>query len=184
VTQLEEALVENLNTFVAFARARVGDPELAADIVQDCLVKALKAQGKPRGREGAATWFYRILRHAIIDAHRRRGVRERALERLQAEMPELPDAEAAGVVCKCVQRLLELLPAQYRDALQRVDLDGAAPGVVARSLQLTPNVFNVRLHRARRRLRGMLEESCRVCGTHGCLDCGCEEPQPAPGPVG
>lgn len=173
MAKAEDALIENLNAFVAFARKRVGDPELAADIVQDGLLKAIKSADQPLDGEGAVTWFYRILRHSIIDLYRRRDVRERALERLQAELPEQPDAAAERVLCQCFKRLLPGLPEQYRDVLQRVDLDGTSPKDVAAVLGLTLNNLNVRLHRARQRLREKVEATCRLCSKHGCLDCSC-----------
>lgn len=169
----EDALIENLNAFVAFARKRVGDPELAADLVQDSLLKALKSADKPGDGEGAVAWFYRILRHSIIDLYRRRDVRDRALERLQAELPEHPDADAERALCQCVKRLLPGLPEQYREVLQRIDLDGTPPKEAASALGLTFNNLNVRLHRARQRLREKVEATCHVCSKHGCLDCSC-----------
>jgi RNA polymerase sigma-70 factor (ECF subfamily) len=57
--------------------------------------------------------------------------------------------------------------------LQRVDLDGASPKDAASALGLTLNNLNVRLHRARQRLREKLEATCQVCSKHGCLDCSC-----------
>ncbi|HCN31333.1 MAG TPA: RNA polymerase subunit sigma-70, partial [Verrucomicrobiales bacterium] len=33
--------------------------------------------------------------------------------------------------------------------------------------------LNVRLLRARRKLREQVERTCRACATHGCLDCDC-----------
>ena len=48
----------------------------------------------------------------------------------------------------------------------------------ARSLGLTLNNLNVRLHRARQRLRGKLEATCHVCSKHGCLDCSCGDEHP------
>lgn len=173
MAKAEDALIENLNAFVAFTRKRVGNPELAADLVQDSLLKALKSADAPRDGEGAVTWFYRILRHSIIDLYRRRDVRERALERLQAELPEQPDAAAERVLCQCVKRLLPWLPEQYREVLQRVDLDGTPPKEAASALGLTFNNLNVRLHRARQRLRERVEATCRLCSKHGCLDCSC-----------
>lgn len=174
MAKAEDALIENLNAFVAFARKRVGDPHLAADLVQDSLLKALKSREKPHDGEGAVPWFYRILRHSIIDVYRRRDVRERALALLQAELPEQPDAAAERVLCQCVKRLLPGLPEQYRDLVQRIDLDGAAPKEAASALGLTLNNLNVRLHRARQRLREKVEATCHVCRKHGCLDCTCD----------
>ncbi|MBN9688648.1 MAG: RNA polymerase sigma factor [Verrucomicrobia bacterium] len=179
MAKAEDALIENLNAFVAFTRKRVGDPELAADLVQDSLLKALKSAETPLDGEGAVTWFYRILRHSIIDLYRRRNVGNRALERLQSELPEQPDAAAERVLCQCVKRLLPGLPEQYRDVLQRVDLEGVAPKEAALALGTTLNNLNVRLHRARQRLREKLKATCRVCSKHGCLDCSCGDEQPA-----
>jgi len=172
MAKAEDALIENLNAFVAFTRKRVGDPELAADLVQDSLLKAFKST-QPRDGEGTVTWFYRILRHSIIDLYRRRDVRDRALERLQSEFPEQPDAAAERVLCQCVKRLLAGLPGKYRDVLQRVDLGGESPKDAATALGLTLNNLNVRLHRARQRLREKVEATCHVCSKHGCLDCSC-----------
>lgn len=68
----ETELLENVKEFVAFARRRLGDPELAADAVQESLLKALKAADQIRDEENARAWFYRILRRTIIDLYRRR----------------------------------------------------------------------------------------------------------------
>ena len=174
---VEDPLIQNLQTFVAFTRKRVGDPHLAEDIVQDSLLKALRSDRKPKAEDDVVAWFYRILRHSIIDLYRRRDVRKNAMERLEKELPEEPDAAAKRVLCQCVKRLLPALPEQYRDLLQRIDLDGATPKEAATALRLTPNNVTVRLHRARQRLRAGLEQTCKICSKHGCLDCTCDVPE-------
>ena len=97
VAHIEEPLLKNLQAFVAFTRKRVGDPHLAEDVVQECLLKALRSDRKPASDEDVIAWFYRILRRSIIDLYRRRDVRDRALERLQAELPEQPEGSASKV---------------------------------------------------------------------------------------
>ena len=172
--RVEQSLLKNLQTFIAFARKRVGDPHLAEDVVQDSLLKALRSDRKPVGDEDVIAWFYRILRHSIIDLYRRNDVRARALERFQAELPLQPDHDDKRVLCQCVKRLLPNLPDQYRELLQRIDLDGASPKEAASALGLTQNNVTVRLHRARKRLHAELEETCKACSKHGCLDCTCD----------
>lgn len=174
MAKAEDALIKNLNTFVAFARKRIGDPHLAEDVVQDSLIKALRSDRKPARAEEVIAWFYRILRRSIIDLYRRHDVRARALEQFQGEPPQQPDAVAERVLCGCVKRLLPGLPYQYREVLQRIDLEGASPVEAASALGLTPNNLTVRLHRARQRLRAKLEQNCKVCSKHGCLDCSCD----------
>ena len=167
-------MLKNLKTFVAFARQRVGDTHLAEDVVQESLLKALTSARQPDKEEDSVAWFYRILRRSIIDLYRRNDARKRALEKLQKELPETPSATDERLICQCFKRLLPSVPQQYRELLQRVDLDGNDPGEVAASLRLTKNNLTVRLHRARKHLRDELSRTCRTCSKHGCLDCSCD----------
>jgi RNA polymerase sigma-70 factor (ECF subfamily) len=179
VKHIEESLLKNLKTFVAFTRKRVGDPHLAEDVVQESLLKALRSDRKPAVHEDVIAWFYRILRRSIIDLYRRRDVRNRALERLQVDLPEQPTAATERVLCQCVKRLLSGLPEQYQDVIKQVDLDGVPLKEAASTLGLTTNNLTVRLHRARHRLRTELRRSCKMCSKHGCLDCTCKTPESA-----
>jgi RNA polymerase sigma factor (sigma-70 family) len=165
------ALLENLDEFVAFARARVGDPELAADVVQDTLLKAIKSNDQLRDGESARAWFYRILRHTIIDLYRRRDVEQRALKKLQHDEP---DPAETNLVCHCLDRLIPQLKPEYAALVRAVDLEEKPVEAVAKQLQITTNNASVRLHRARQQLRDRLEQTCKICATHGCLDCTCE----------
>jgi RNA polymerase sigma-70 factor (ECF subfamily) len=56
-----------------------------------------------------------------------------------------------------------------------VDLDGLSPTALARQRGVTSNALTVQLYRARTRLRDLLQATCKVCATHGCLDCDCGE---------
>lgn len=172
---VEESLVENLHVFTAFVRNRVGSADLAADVVQESLVKALQSDKQPSNEEDAIAWFYRILRNSIIDLYRRDSARKSAFEKFERELSELPDAESEKVLCQCFKRLLPHLPENYRDVLQRIDLDGEDSNAVATDLKLTRNNLTVRLHRARNYLRDELTKNCRACAKHGCLDCTCGE---------
>jgi RNA polymerase sigma factor (sigma-70 family) len=169
-----DPLLKNLQAFVAFARKRVRDSYLAEDLVQESLLKALKADRKPFEEDDVISWFYRILRRSIIDLYRRQGARDRALGKLKAELPEQPDAQTERVLCRCFERLLPNLPAQYRELLKKIDLGGGSPKQAASQLGISANTLTVRLHRARKRLRADVERTCRACSNHGCLDCSCE----------
>ncbi len=79
--RLEEHLLKELDTFTAFARRRVSDPHLAADVVQESLLKAVKSADQLRDDESITAWFYRILRRTIIDLYRRRASPHNAASR-------------------------------------------------------------------------------------------------------
>lgn len=170
---IQTQLLENLNEFTAFARKQLVDPELAAEAVQDSLLKALKATEQVREEKSAKAWFYRILRRTIIDLYRRRDVRKRALAPLESD-PVSPAEEEERLVCACLNRLIPTLKPQYSILLQRLDLGGEALEVVARNLGITKNNLKVRLHRARQQLKERLKQTCRMCAQHGCLDCTCD----------
>lgn len=170
-------LVRNHREFLRFLESRVHDRALAEDILQAAFVKALERGGAIRDSESAVAWFYRLLRHALVDHWRRAGREARVIGRgdgdadVAAEDPELHAA-----ICACFVELLPTLKPEYADVLRRVDLDGEPVGRVAEALGVTANNASVRLHRARQALRRSLESSCGTCATHGCLDCECGGP--------
>lgn len=173
MTGVEDSILKNLQTFIGFARKRVGDAHLAEDVVQESLVKALAADRKPAGEDDTVAWFYRILRRSIIDLYRRKDARSRALERFEEELAETASDDDERLLCQCFKRLLPSVPGQYRELLQQIDLEGKDPAQVAAALGVTKNNLTVRLHRARKHLREMLSKNCRACSKHGCLDCTC-----------
>lgn len=175
-----EYLAASRQEFLRFVRSRIADPELAEDVLQDALLRAVQSLDTVRDDERLVAWFYRILRNAIVDAYRRRDVRRRRESELDAELelPEVLDDALERVLCACFQELLPALKAEYAEVLQAVDLGEESPEVVAARLGITTNNLKVRRHRARAALREQLEATCRVCSSHGCIDCTCREDGP------
>jgi RNA polymerase sigma factor (sigma-70 family) len=175
------SLLNNVHEFTGFARKRLGDPELAADAVQDSLLKAIKAGDQLRDEENAKAWFYRILRRTIIDLYRRRDAHDRTVTEFEHEVNSPADNEEERVVCACMEALLPMMTPQYSALIRQLDLAEEAPDTVAASLGISRNNLNVRVHRARQQLKRRLEENCRVCAKHGCLDCHCGTDRKEPG---
>lgn len=171
---LATTLLTNLAAFQGFARRRLANDDLAADAVQESLLRALTSDHAPSPQGTVVAWFYRILRNVVIDLHRRRTSQVKALERLASEHPgEMTDEELAKAACACLHALMPTLRPGYAQVLQLSDLEDQAPEDVAQQLGISRNNLKVRLHRARRQLRQRLEQTCKVCATHGCLDCHC-----------
>jgi RNA polymerase sigma-70 factor (ECF subfamily) len=171
-------LLQNLAAFVAFAQKRVRDPELAADVVQTALARALARQHQLQDEPRLLAWFWRILRNTVAEVHRRRATEARVLGELPEGVDDLPD-EAVQTVCACLATAVATLPQQQADVLRAVDLDAGDPAAVAARLGITTNNLNVRRHRARQALLAALQATCRLCAAHGCLDCDCSA-QPPP----
>ena len=59
-----------------YALSRLRAPDLAADVVQETFLEALRAQGSFAGRSSERTWLIGILRHKILDHFRTLGREE------------------------------------------------------------------------------------------------------------
>jgi RNA polymerase sigma factor (sigma-70 family) len=169
------ALVRNHRDFLAFLQKRLGDRTLAEDILQEAFVRGLHQLETLENDESATAWFYRILRNAVVDHHRRRASADRRLEAFAAELERQvePDADVRGVVCQCVGELAGTLKPEYAEALRRVELEGLPVKDYAAQAGITSNNAAVRVFRAREALRRQVTRSCGTCADHGCLDCTC-----------
>jgi RNA polymerase sigma-70 factor (ECF subfamily) len=171
---LATTLLANLSAFQSFARGRLHNDELAADAVQESLLRALKSDRAPSPEGNVVGWFYRILRNVLTDLHRRRTAQVKALERFANEQSSaITDNELHKQACACVNALLPTLKPAYGQVLQLADVEDRPARAVAEEIGISPNNLKVRLHRARQQLRQRLEQTCGLCARHGCLDCTC-----------
>jgi RNA polymerase sigma factor (sigma-70 family) len=176
-------LIQSHAQFLAFLARHLGSRAEAEDLLQTAYLKALTASETIRDDEKVLAWFYRVLRNVLVDAHRRRAATERLEARLIREAPgtTVPDEALFHTVCQCVLDIARALKPEYRDILQRVEVEEESLKMVAEALGVTPNNASVRLHRARQALRTALLHVCGTCAEHGCLDCTCRRPaSPSP----
>jgi RNA polymerase sigma factor (sigma-70 family) len=172
--EIVATLVASHREFLAFVQKRVGNAALAEEIVQDAFVRSLDKLDTVR--DTAVGWFYRVLRNAIVDHHRRHQVAERRHEAFTAEqqLDADHDEELHRVACKCVAELAGTLKPEYATALRRIEVDGVSVKDYADEAGISSNNAGVRIFRAREALRRQVVKSCGTCATHGCLDCSCE----------
>jgi RNA polymerase sigma-70 factor (ECF subfamily) len=168
--------------FHRFLAARVGDSATAEDILQDSLLRAIEQNRNLRRGESAVPWFYRILRNAVADHYRSKGLESRRAEKLLSElhargedvMASPPEWDAA--VCACFRGLIPGLKPRYAEVIRRVDLQGETKVAVAQDLKISPATMDVVLHRARTALRKRLEVLCGACSRERCRECFCGRP--------
>jgi RNA polymerase sigma factor (sigma-70 family) len=67
--------------------AAFGDRELAAEAVQEAFVRAFTRWRRVRKLDNPTAWVRRVAINLLRDQHRRRGRRDRAIERLAAMTP-------------------------------------------------------------------------------------------------
>lgn len=173
-----DQLIPSRERFLSYVRARISDPALAEDILQGSLLKALRKAPELRDEQRLVPWFYRVLHNAIVDTYRGNKLDNTTFEISEADKLVVPEEEHQEL-CQCFYDLLPTINPDYaaliKSELENSDQDSE---LQANRLGITTNNLKVRRHRARQALRRRLEETCRTCSKHGCLDCTCSTPAP------
>jgi RNA polymerase sigma factor (sigma-70 family) len=173
-----EVLVENHRAFLRFLERRLGSRDAAEDVLQEAFARTVgRLDEVPE--EALVPWFYRVLRNAVVDRHRRAQAESRGLAGFARELGDAaePPPDVRAEICACVGRLAGTLKPEYAEALAAVDVAGTPVKAFAAAAGLTASNAGVRLFRARTALKRRLAESCGTCADHGCRDCSCGRPK-------
>lgn len=143
-----------------FAYRLTGNPDDAADLVQEVLLRVRKGLSgyRPRSFEG---WLWRITRNAFLDGVRRKS------RRPETTLPEgdhhalgsspSPDEVLASVrLSDNVQAALLKLPYAFREAVVLCDVVGLTYDEIADATDIPVGTVRSRIHRGRKMLRGLL----------------------------
>lgn len=181
----------------AVALRTTGDPDTAADGLQDGLVAAFRRAGSFRGDAAVTTWLHRVVVNACLD--RLRAAKVRRAEPLPDDLDEsgrgsvvtadpggtgsaetLDPAEhgVRGERRALVLAALQELPPEQRAALVLVDMEGYPVAEVAQILDCAEGTVKSRCARGRARLAVLLRPLLDA------LDTDESEPTPATGNPG
>ncbi len=165
--------------FLGYLRKQGVPEDQAEDVLQSALERGLEPWRSLPAPEAAVSWFYSVLRNALVDRARRVSAAGRALDRYAQEVDEVEEPIESRRVCGCTRSVLQSLKPEYAQLIELVDVGGATVEEAAACAGITPSNAYVRLHRARRALRARLEAQCGKCATGGgrCSDCYCQPAQ-------
>ncbi len=141
----------------AVALRTLGDPEDAADAVQDAVISAYRRAGSYRGDAAVTTWLHRIVVNACLDLIRRRNVRPVHLLPLEyADSSSPRDPIEDRQVRLDVVAALASLPVDQRLAIVLVDVEGYPVVEAAAILGVPTGTVKSRCARGRARLAAVL----------------------------
>ncbi len=156
----------------AVAVRTTGDPETAADGLQDGLVAAFRRAGSFRGDSAVTTWLHRVIVNACLD--RLRSAKVRRADPLPDDLDEAGrgslvtandgsdehlDPAEHGIRSErreIVLAALQELPAEQRAALVLVDMEGYPVAEVAAMLDCAEGTVKSRCARGRAKLAVLL----------------------------
>lgn len=154
--------------------ARIVGEADAEDVTQEAFERAHRGIAAHRGDSRVSTWLYRIATNAAVDRLRSASRRETAgVAAADAEPGELLaevaacEAEADGRVIRkemshCILGLVGRLPPAHREVILLGELRELSDREIADALGITLEAAKMRLHRARKELRNLLEGNCSL----------------------
>lgn len=139
-----------------YAHALTRNPDLADDLVQDCLERAIRKRSLWRPTGPLQAWLFKMLLNLYRNdaRHRRRRGDVVPIDGLAVE-PSVPPAQPGRVALSEIARALATLPDDQREALLLVVLEGLSYGEASGVLGIPAGTLMSRLGRARAALRQM-----------------------------
>lgn len=155
-----ELVTRHRDRLWAVALRTLGDPEEAADAVQDALISAFRKAGSYRGDAAVTTWLHRIVVNACLDRTRRRAARPSVAMGDDVNLDAVAqsrgsigsDSISAADTAMDVTAALTHLPEEQRAALVLVDMMGYGVDDAARILEVASGTVKSRCARGRARL--------------------------------
>ncbi len=162
--ELEDALAEYVPRLGRFI-ARMAPGAEVDDILQEALVKITNGWKSFRGDSALSTWMFQIASNTLSDYYRSRKKRivvaENGMNLAGSNAADSPLNYAENrELSDCLQSRLATLPRHYARALILREIEGKKLREIAKMEGASENSIKVRLHRARSKLRAIIESAC------------------------
>ena len=149
----------------------VGNTAEAEDLAQDAFLQLFRKIGTFRGESAFSTWLHRLAVNVVLMKLRKKTLPETSLE--ESTDPEdessgprreigAPDLLLSGSIDRVhLERAIEQLPPGYRQVFVLHDVQGYEHNEIARLMECSIGNSKSQLHKARMRLRELLQETLR-----------------------
>jgi RNA polymerase sigma-70 factor (ECF subfamily) len=149
----------------------VGNTAEAEDLTQDAFLQLFRKIGTFRGESAFSTWLHRLAVNVVLMKLRKKSLPETSLE--ESTDPEdessgprreigAPDLALSGSIDRVhLERAIEQLPPGYRQVFVLHDVQGFEHNEIASLMQCSIGNSKSQLHKARMRLRELLQETLR-----------------------
>jgi len=149
----------------------VGNPAEAEDLTQDAFLQLFRKIGTFRGESAFSTWLHRLSVNVVLMKLRKKTLPETSLEEStdpedEANGPRReiggPDLLLTGSIDRVhLERAIEQLPPGYRQVFVLHDVQGFEHNEIAGLMHCSIGNSKSQLHKARMRLRELLQETLR-----------------------
>ena len=160
MSDVRHLIVDQIPHLRRYARALVGDPVQADDLVQDCLERAWSRMHLWKVGTNIRAWLFTILHNLHLNAARKRRNTPGLvpLETGKTEPPVRPTQED-DLEVRSMWQAFSSLPEPQRAAILLITLEGMSYEEAATVLDIPIGTLMSRIHRGRERLRRLIEEA-------------------------
>jgi len=149
---LKQRIANNRNRLFRMAFSWTHNRDLAADLTQETMLKALRALGKLRDPAALDSWLFGILSNCMRD-HYRRQKETIDIDEVELKHSETPEKLNHKLdLVDSVRRSIAMLNEAQRHVVTLVDLEGFSYAEVATILEIPVGTVMSRLSRARQQL--------------------------------
>ena len=149
----------------------VGNPADAEDLMQEAFLQLFRKIGTFRGESAFSTWLHRMTVNVVLMRLRKKSLPAASLEETTEPDEETggprkdigaPDLGLSGAVDRVnLERSIEKLPPGYRTVFVLHDVQGYEHNEIADIMDCSVGNSKSQLHKARTRLRELLQEDAR-----------------------
>ncbi|MGB7280727.1 MAG: sigma-70 family RNA polymerase sigma factor [Candidatus Acidiferrum sp.] len=149
----------------------VGNPSDAEDLMQEAFLQLFRKIGTFRGESAFSTWLHRMTVNVVLMRLRKKSLPAASLEETTEPDEETggprkdigaPDLRLSGAVDRVnLERSIEKLPPGYRTVFVLHDVQGFEHNEIAGIMGCSVGNSKSQLHKARTRLRELLQEDLR-----------------------
>ena len=153
------------NAVRKFILAYTKDEWVADDLIQETFIKVQKNLKSVKDPAKLSSWVFRIAYNHCHDHYRQskrasqnqRDIQQEIVSFKEAVVQKELEPQQMG---ECVQDKMDLLPPDYRSVLILSDIMAFSHKEIAEILEISVSNVKVRIHRARKKFRTILEEHC------------------------
>lgn len=163
LTEIYDQYYQRVRKFILHT---VRNDWLADDLVQETFIKVNNNLGNLQDTAKLQAWIFRIAHNVCQDYFRHQGkTPSLSLDEIsEATVPAKPSTTQKeleqGQMRQCVFGLVNRLPEPLRSVIILSDISEFNQREIAEILGITVENVKIRLHRARKRLKALLEEHC------------------------
>ena len=149
----------------------VGNTAEAEDLTQEAFLQLFRKIGTFRGESAFSTWLHRLAVNVVLMRLRKKTLAQTSLEEVTEPDEDVggprkdiggPDLRLSGSVDRVnLERAVEQLPPGYRSVFVLHDVQGYEHNEIATIMNCSIGNSKSQLHKARMRLRQLLQEFAR-----------------------